>query len=102
MSDDVEALRKTAADLLDLADRVQNMGDFVEALVDDQAYIGATGSIDITGADDVQVVIRNDGRVLWINAPDCRVRICCIRGAIEIVDCRTRALDTEPNSGEVT
>jgi hypothetical protein len=62
--------------------------DFVDAVVDGQVYRGANGSIDITGVDDVEIVIKTDGREIWINAPDLRVRICGIRGEVFVTDMR--------------
>ena len=47
---------------------------------------GGLESIDVTGADDVEIQIRRDGEVLWVNAPLCRLRICRIRGTITITD----------------
>ena len=62
--------------------------DFVDAKVDGQLLHGRSGTFDITGIDDVEIVIKADGRVIWINAPDCRVRICGIRGQVFVTDKR--------------
>jgi hypothetical protein len=59
------------------------------AEIDGVRHQGAKGTLDITGADDITIEIRNDGKVLWINMPSCVFRVCCIRGGIEIVDRRT-------------
>ena len=64
--------------------------DFVIAEVDRKQIKGRDGMIDITGADDVEIEITSDGRVIFINAPDCRMRICGIRGKIKITDKRPR------------
>ena len=64
--------------------------DFVIAEVDREQLKGRDGAIEITGADDVEIEINRDGRVIWTNAPDCRVRICGIRGKIKITDKRPR------------
>jgi len=44
------------------------------------------GSLDVMFMDDIDIKIRKDGRVLWINAPDCILRICRIAGTITIID----------------
>lgn len=51
-------------------------------------YDSISGMLDITGADDVQVTIRADGKVLWVNSPGVRLRICRIRGQVLVVDNR--------------
>jgi hypothetical protein len=44
--------------------------------------------LDITGSECVQVEIRNDGKVVWINNEEgCIVRICRIK-KIEVIDNR--------------
>jgi len=44
--------------------------------------------LDITGSECVQVEIRNDGKVVWINTEDgCVVRICRIKH-LDVVDNR--------------
>ena len=49
-----------------------------------------TAMLDITGADDVEVQIKSDGMVLWVNlAHGCVLRICRIKGAINVIDYRT-------------
>lgn len=47
--------------------------------------------IDLENASEVEIVIRGDGKVLWLNAPGCIVRICRIKGKIKVVDNRKRA-----------
>jgi hypothetical protein len=47
-------------------------------------------SLDITGADDVEIVIKEDGKVVWVNSPLCVLRICQIRGRITVRDGRSR------------
>lgn len=43
---------------------------------------------DITGAEIVQIQIRNDGKVIWVNTENgCVLRICQIK-KLEIVDLR--------------
>ena len=45
--------------------------------------------LDITGADDVDISIRYDGKVIWVNtALGCKLRICSIRGDVNISDAR--------------
>ena len=46
--------------------------DTTTAKVDGQLLHGRSGTFDITGIDDVEIVIKADGRALWINAPDLR------------------------------
>jgi hypothetical protein len=55
---------------------------------------GRDGWIDIAGADDIEVMIKDDGRVLWINGPKNKVRIRGIRGQVLINDMRSRARRT--------
>jgi hypothetical protein len=44
--------------------------------------------LDITGSDCVQIEIRNDGKVVWINTEDgCIMRICRIKH-LDVVDNR--------------
>ena len=62
--------------------------DTTSAKVDGQLLHGHIGTFDITGIDDVEIVIKADGRVIWINAPDCRVRISAIRGQVFVTDKR--------------
>jgi hypothetical protein len=46
-------------------------------------------SLDITGATTVQVVIREDGNVLWVNTEQgCVLRICRITGEVLLDDRR--------------
>jgi len=56
------------------------------AIVDGGTLIGENGTLDITGIDDVEIRIRSDGKVIWVNGPDCKVRICSIRGVVNVVD----------------
>jgi len=45
--------------------------------------------VDITGAELLEIVIRRDGKVIWLNdAKGCLVRICRIKGHITIRDDR--------------
>lgn len=54
--------------------------------------------LDITGAEYVQVAIRDDGKVLWVNTEQgCVLRICQVKN-IEIVDERPKGLEVQ--SGE--
>jgi hypothetical protein len=46
--------------------------------------------IDLEDAQDVEIVIREDGKTLWINAPICIVRFCRIKGEIKIEDKRKK------------
>ncbi len=47
--------------------------------------------LDITGADDVEISIRDDGKVIWVNtALGCKLRICSIRGRVNISDARKK------------
>jgi hypothetical protein len=47
--------------------------------------------VDITGAELVVILIRQDGKVLWINdTRGCIVRICRIKGKISIQDKRKK------------
>jgi hypothetical protein len=44
------------------------------------------GMKDITGADIVEVLVRNDGKVLWVNVEGvCVLRVCQIK-KIEVID----------------
>lgn len=51
----------------------------------------AAGSLDITMRDDrdIEIKIRRDGKVIWINIPECVLRICAIGGKVLMVDERT-------------
>ena len=62
--------------------------DFSIVGLDARKWQGALGWLDITGIDDVQIDIRHDGKVIWINGPTCRLRICSIRGKIIVKDNR--------------
>jgi hypothetical protein len=49
----------------------------------------ANQSLDITGAEDVEISIRNDGKVIWVNTVDgCVLRICQISGRVIVDDKR--------------
>jgi hypothetical protein len=61
------------------------------AKIDGQLLHGRDGTFDITGIDDVEIVIKADGREILINAPDRRMRICGIRGQVFVTD--KRAID---------
>lgn len=51
--------------------------------------------LDITGTDIVEISIREDGKVVWVNTEDgCQLRICRIKGKIEIDDRRPNASPT--------
>lgn len=59
--------------------------------------------VDITMTDTLQleVSIRNDGKVLWINTQHgCLVRVCGIKGGIQVIDGRagTRRRNTSPTT----
>lgn len=44
---------------------------------------------DITGAQDIQIQVSSNGKVIWVNGNDgCILRICQIRGKVEIDDLR--------------
>ena len=48
--------------------------------------------LDITGCADIDIEIRADGKVLWVNtAYGCKLRICQINGEITINDKRKRS-----------
>lgn len=52
---------------------------------------------DITGAELVQVVVRSDGKVLWVNVDGrCALRICRIEAPIIIEDNRVVMEDKQP------
>lgn len=51
---------------------------------------------DITGADHVEILIRNDSKVLWINVNGvCALRVCQIK-ELDLIDKRTSASRPEP------
>lgn len=51
--------------------------------------------IDLEDVDAVEIVIRDDGKTLWVNsAQGCIVRICQIRGTIRIEDKRKSKVKT--------
>lgn len=56
--------------------------------IDGRTQIEATkGSLDILGADNVEVQIDRDRRTLWVNASQwCKLRIHNIRGHYEYID----------------
>jgi hypothetical protein len=61
----------------------------VVAVVDGAELRGKTGFLDITGADEnIEIEIRGDGKVLWVNMGRCVFRVCCIRGGVEVIDHR--------------
>ena len=44
---------------------------------------------DITGAEVVEVIVRRDGRVVWVNVDGhCELRVCRIKGRVIVDDCR--------------
>lgn len=50
--------------------------------------------VDITGAEIVDVEIRDDGKVLWVNTErGCVLRICRIKN-VEVIDRRTQGEKT--------
>lgn len=56
--------------------------------------------LDITGADHVEIAIKSDGKVIWINTQDgCVVRICKIRGKVTIKDSRYDKQEIEESEG---
>ena len=59
--------------------------DFEEQQI---SYEPDIGSLDITGAKDVEIIIRRDGKVLWVNTAVMRLRICRIDGSITFRDAR--------------
>jgi hypothetical protein len=56
-----------------------------------KVFSGESGQLDITGADDVEIKIREDGKVVWVDIDRCVLRICQIRGKVFIVDDRPKA-----------
>lgn len=51
--------------------------------------------LDITGAAIVEIRIRQDGKVIWINTEDgCQLRICQITGPVEVQDERANPTGT--------
>lgn len=70
-----------------------------------QSYDVRLGALDQTGAEDVEIMIRHDGRVVWINEGGiCRLRICQIKGRIFIDDQRPHPApgDTIPSQARLT
>ena len=65
--------------------------DFVIADIDGEKFQGRDRWIDITGAEDIEIMIKDDGRMGWVNGPKNRDRICGIRGQVLINDMRSRA-----------
>jgi hypothetical protein len=61
-------------------------GQNVLLMGDDKAEM-----LDQTGAPDVTIQIRADGKVLWVNTTCCRLRICNIEGVITVEDARPKA-----------
>lgn len=44
-------------------------------------------NLDIIGTDEIEIRIRSDGKVLWVNTGyGCKLRICRIQGNITIID----------------
>jgi hypothetical protein len=61
----------------------------VVAVIDGVELRGRKGFLDITGADlDIEIEVRGDGKVLWVNMGPCVFRVCRIRGKVEITDRR--------------
>jgi hypothetical protein len=53
------------------------------------SYDAAGKHLDIAGADTVEIEIRVDGTVMWVNTEHgCKLRICRIDGPITIIDHR--------------
>lgn len=51
----------------------------------------ANGPVDIEDADEVEILIREDGKTLWLNTRlGCVVRFCRIKGEIKIDDKRKK------------
>ena len=47
--------------------------------------------IDIEEAEQIEILIREDGKTLWINTPrGCLLRLCGIKGEIKIEDKREK------------
>ena len=44
------------------------------------------GGLDVMFLDDVEIKIRRDGKVVWVNSPTCVLRLCQIEGKITIID----------------
>lgn len=52
--------------------------------------------VDVTGPEQVEVLIRNDGKVIWINVDGvCRLRCCRIVNPITITDERRNLIWTK-------
>ncbi len=51
---------------------------------------GYDASLDLFGADDVEIRLSYDGRTVWINTPGCVLRICNVRGVVRVEDDRPR------------
>jgi hypothetical protein len=64
--------------------------EIVNTVCSRNSYIKSEGSLDITGAEGVQVQIKDDGKVLWVNTENgCVLRICQIKH-IEVNDGRVK------------
>lgn len=54
-----------------------------------------SGMLDITGAEIVDLDVREDGKVIWVNVDGiCRLRICKISGEVNVTDRRVRQTDS--------
>lgn len=63
--------------------------DDKEVVFMDGGAVFAKGcSLDLTGADDVEILISQDGTKIWVNTPVARLRICKIRGTVVVNDMR--------------
>lgn len=75
--------------LEDCDDHTERLLEIVNTICSRNSYIKSEGALDITGAEGVQVQIKADGKVLWINTENgCVLRVCQIKN-IEINDERT-------------
>ena len=55
------------------------------------------GLLDVTGAETVEVQVRHDGEVLWVNVDGrCRLRVCQIKGDVMVNDERPTEHDVFP------
>lgn len=62
--------------------------DFQIAFADGRSIRGKDCSVDVTGAEDIEVLISADGKRVWVNSPECKLRVCGIRGQIVVNDMR--------------
>lgn len=52
-----------------------------------RSYEPTMGQLDITGAGDIEIKVRNDKKVIWVNIDGlCVLRVCRIKGKV-VVEC---------------